>query len=75
LPASAPERKKTVSSKGAGNGAFFLLKIPRAGTIVERQSSDNLVMIQFSGQFDHLPVPGSRGLSLLSALLLLPLGG
>jgi hypothetical protein len=32
-------------------------------------------MIQFSSQIDHLPARDSRGLSLLSALLLLPLGG
>jgi hypothetical protein len=32
-------------------------------------------MIHYSSQFDHLPARGSRGLSLLSALLLLPLGG
>jgi hypothetical protein len=32
-------------------------------------------MIHYSSQFDHLPARGSRGLSLLSARLLLPLGG
>jgi len=37
--------------------------------------SDKDIMIHCSSQFAHLPARDSRGLSLLPALLLLPLGG
>jgi hypothetical protein len=65
-----------VNGKGAATGALFLLlKIPGRQIIVEDQLSDIDVMIHHSSIFDHLPARGSRGLSLLSALLLLPPGG
>jgi hypothetical protein len=76
LPASAPDREDNPShEKAPATAPFLLLKIPGTRTIVESQLSDNEVMIQFSSQIDHLPARDSRGLSLLSALLLLPLGG
>jgi len=51
------------------------LKICGRRTIVEVHVSDNVFMNHHSSAFAHLPVRGSRGLALLSALLLLPLGG
>jgi hypothetical protein len=54
---------------------FLLLKSSGRVSIVKNLFTDNGNMIQTSSQFAHLPARGSRGLSLLSALLLLPLGG
>jgi hypothetical protein len=76
LPArSAPERVENEPKKGAVNGAFLLLKIPMGRTIVRDQLSDNQIMTPFNRQFEQLPAWDSRGLVLLSALLLLPLRG
>jgi hypothetical protein len=52
-----------------------LLKFYLRGTIVIQTVSDNGIMNYYSSQFALLPARGSRGLSLLSALLLLPLRG
>jgi hypothetical protein len=61
--------------KGALMAPFSWLKIQLRHTIVNARFDDTEFMKHHSSQFALLPARGSRGLSLLSALLLLPLRG